>query len=71
MKFNIILNKDKDGGYSVTVPALDGCFTQGDTIDEAVGNAKEAIICYLEGLQKVNEIKLGPNAIIKELEIAI
>jgi antitoxin HicB len=57
MKFNIILEPDEDGGFSVTVPALDGCFTQGDTEEEAIANAKEAIICYLEGLEKVNKIR--------------
>jgi predicted RNase H-like HicB family nuclease len=53
MKFNIILEPDEDGGFSVTVPALDGCFTQGETEEEAIENAKEAILCYLEGLEKV------------------
>jgi len=56
MKFNIILEPDEDGGFAVTVPALDGCFTQGDTEEEAIENAKEAILCYLEGLEKVNKI---------------
>jgi len=56
MKFNIVLEKAEEGGYSVTIPALDGCFTEGETEQEALINAKEAIICYLEGLQKVNEV---------------
>lgn len=56
MKFNIILEKAEEGGFNVIVPALDGCFTQGETEQEAVENAKEAIICFLEGLQKLNEI---------------
>jgi len=52
MKFNVILEQDEDSGYNVIVPALDGCYTQGDTIEESLENAKEAIICYLEGLEK-------------------
>ena len=56
MKFNIILEKAEEGGYNVKVPALDGCFTQGDTEEEAMNNAREAIICYLEGVEKVNPI---------------
>ncbi|MBU2637337.1 MAG: type II toxin-antitoxin system HicB family antitoxin [Bacteroidetes bacterium] len=71
MKFNVILEKADEGGYNVTVPALDGCFTEGDTKDEALENAKEAIICYLEGLEKLNQIKSSPDAEVKELEIAI
>lgn len=71
MKFNIVLEKDEDGGYNVTVPALDGCFTQGDNLDDAIKNANEAIVCYLEGLEKINQIKLSPGAVTKELEIAL
>jgi antitoxin HicB len=50
MRFNIILHPAEEGGFNVSVPALEGCFTQGDTEEEAVHNAQEAIICYLEGL---------------------
>jgi antitoxin HicB len=53
LRFNIILEPDEDGGFSVAVPALDGCFTQGETEEEVIKNAKEAILCYLEGLEKV------------------
>ena len=56
MKFNVILKPAGEGGYDVIVPALDGCFTQGDTKEEALRNAEEAIICYLEGLEKLNQL---------------
>lgn len=71
MKFNVILEPADEGGFNVSVPALDGCFTQGETEEEALNNAKEAIICYLEGLEKVNQIKSKPNVILRELEISI
>lgn len=71
MKFNVILKKTEEGGFDVIVPALDGCFTQGETEDEALKNAKEAIKCYLEGLKKVNQIKSTPGVVLKELEVAI
>jgi predicted RNase H-like HicB family nuclease len=71
MKFNIVLEKAEEGGYNVTVPALDGCFTQGDSEDEAITNAKEAIECYLEGLGKINQIYSRPDIKIKEIEVAI
>lgn len=51
-KFKVILEHDDVyGGYTVTVPALPGCVTEGDTIEEALANAKEAITGYLEALQ--------------------
>jgi predicted RNase H-like HicB family nuclease len=48
MEFNIIYQKEKEGGFSVFVPSLSGCFSQGDTIEEAKENIKEAIELYLE-----------------------
>jgi hypothetical protein len=36
MKIKIILTPEDEGGYSVRVPSLDGCFTQGETIEEAI-----------------------------------
>ena len=40
--------QEKDGGYSVSVPSLPGCFSQGDTFEEARKNIKEAIELYLD-----------------------
>lgn len=70
MVFNVILECAEEGGYNVSVPGLDGCLSQGDTEEEAMKNIREAIVCYLEGLEKLNEIKAKPGAILKQLEIA-
>ena len=48
--YRILLNKEPEGGFTVTVPALPGCITYGETMDEAVANAKEAVEVYLESL---------------------
>lgn len=51
-RFSVILAPDlEDGGYTVTVPALPGCFTEGDTLDDALDNAKDAIRTYLDYLR--------------------
>jgi antitoxin HicB len=71
MKFNIVLEPAEEGGFNVIVPALDGCFTQGETEEEAVENAREAIRCYLEGLEKLNQIKTGTKVILKEVEVSL
>ncbi len=71
MKFNIVLTDAEEGGYNVTVPALDGCFTEGDTEQEAMDNAKEAIQCYLEGLEKLNGIYSKPEFKVREIEVII
>jgi len=71
MKLNIILEPAEEGGFNVTVPALDGCFTQGDTEAEALENAREAILCHIEGLEKLNQIKSIPSAAVKEIEVTL
>jgi predicted RNase H-like HicB family nuclease len=71
MRFSIILEPAEEGGYTVSVPALEGCFTQGDTEQDALANAKEAILCYLEGLEKLNQIKARSHSVIRELEIVL
>jgi len=54
--FKILLEPDEEaGGYVVTCPALPGCYSQGDTIDEAIDNVKEAILLCLEDMQAQNQ----------------
>ncbi len=48
----IVITPDEDGGYVVECPSLPGCYSQGDTIDEAIANIKEAIELYIEVLQE-------------------
>ena len=50
-RYTVLLTPDpEEGGCTVTVPALPGCITEGDTVEEALANAREAIKCHLEGL---------------------
>ena len=49
--YKIILHKAPEGGYTVSVPALPGCITEGDNVDQAIAMAKEAIELYVEELQ--------------------
>ena len=51
-QFTAVFEKNKDGGYTVTVPSLPGCISEGDTFDKALKNIKEAITLYLEVMQK-------------------
>lgn len=46
--FPIILKKEKEGGYSVSNLAFEGCYSQGDTVEEALVNIKEATLLCLE-----------------------
>ncbi len=48
MEYNEVFTSDEGGGFSVTVTELSGCFSEGDTFEEAQKNIKEAIELYLE-----------------------
>lgn len=51
MKLKIVIEPSDEGGYSVTVPSLPGCITEGNTKKEALKNIKEAILLYLEPVE--------------------
>ena len=50
MKFPVVLHKDADSDYGVTVPDVPGCFTAGATVSEALESVQEALALHLEGL---------------------
>ncbi len=67
-QYAIILHSDPEReGYTVTVPTLPGCITEGDTVEEAIAMAKEAIQLYIETLiednQSIPEEREHPQAI--------
>ena len=50
MDYSVIVHEAEEGGYWVEAPALPGCYSQGETLDDALDNVKEAIALYLEAL---------------------
>jgi predicted RNase H-like HicB family nuclease len=48
MKLKTVIEKSEDGGYTVFVPSLPGCISEGDTREQALTNIREAIELYLE-----------------------
>ena len=70
LKYNVILVKDV-GGYTVTAPALPGCISQGETVEEATEHIKEAIELYLEVLAEDGETDpRDTNIISSVIEVA-
>ena len=55
LNYKILLKKEPEGGFTVFVPSLLGCITYGDTLDEAIEKAKEAIELYIESLKAHGE----------------
>jgi len=60
MKFRVILEPSDEGGYTVLVPALPGCISEGDTKEEALKNIEEAIALYLEPVEDDLDIQPSP-----------
>ncbi|WP_298669323.1 type II toxin-antitoxin system HicB family antitoxin [uncultured Methanofollis sp.] len=51
MKLRVVLEPAEEGGYTVYVPGLPGCISEGDTKEEALKNIREAIDLYLETVE--------------------
>ena len=63
MRYPVVLHKDPNSDYGVTVPDLPGCFSAGETIDEALTEVVEAIECHIEGLLIDGEPVPSPTSI--------
>ena len=53
--FKVMIEPDETGGYVVSCPSLPGCYSQGDTIEEALANIKEAILLCPEDMEDIGE----------------
>jgi predicted RNase H-like HicB family nuclease len=51
MRFKIVFEPSDEGGFTAYVPALPGCISEGDSVDEALANIHEAIELYLEPVE--------------------
>ena len=62
----VILHPAEEGGYWVEVPSLPGCFSQGETKEEALENIKEAIVLHIEDMIAASEDVPADLALIVE-----
>lgn len=67
MRLRIILEPSDEGGYTVIVPALPGCISEGDTREDALKNIQEAIALYLEPIE--DDLDFMPQAELLELAV--
>jgi len=67
MKLKVILEPSDEGGYTVIVPALPGCISEGETQEEALANIQEAIELYLEPVE--DDLEFAPNAEVREITL--
>ncbi len=67
MKIKVVLEKSDEGGYTVYVPSLPGCISEGENIDEAVENISEAIGLYLEPVE--DDLIQSSGTIVREVDL--
>lgn len=51
MEYTVVLHKAEEGGYWAEVPALEGCFSQGETVEESLTNIRDAIGSHIMALK--------------------
>jgi predicted RNase H-like HicB family nuclease len=72
-KFTVVLTADlESGGYTATIPALPGCVSDGETIDDALRQIQDAIALYLQDEEELNSIDsaVGPQVVVAEVMVA-
>jgi predicted RNase H-like HicB family nuclease len=67
MRFKVVLEESDEGGYTVYVPSLPGCISEGSTKEEALKNIQEAIELYLEPVE--DDWILDEKDLVQEIEV--
>jgi predicted RNase H-like HicB family nuclease len=68
-QYTVVFVREDDGGYHASVPALCGCHTQGDTLEEATENIREAIALYVECLGACGDAVPSEELVIQPVEV--
>ncbi len=67
MNIKVFLEKSADGGFTIIVPSLPGCISEGETKEQALENIREAIALYLESVE--DDVVISPD--VEEFDLAI
>lgn len=67
MKLKVVLEPCEEGGFTVTVPSLPGCISEGETEEEAMANIREAIELYLESVE--DDVTMREDIAVRELVV--
>ena len=69
-RFTVVVERDEDGVYIASCPAIQGCYTQGDTYEEAIENLKDAIQLHIEARRQVGE-EIPLEVAIDQVEVSV
>jgi len=67
MRFKVVLEPSDEGGFTVYVPSLPGCISEGETVEEALENIREAVGLYLEPVE--DDWVVDENVLVQEIEL--
>jgi len=67
MRFKVVLEPSDEGGFTVYVPSLPGCISEGETVEEALENIRGAVGLYLEPVE--DDWVVDENVLVQEIEL--
>ncbi len=67
MKVKVVLEPSDEGGFTAYVPSLPGCISEGESVEDALANVREAIALYLEPVE--DDWLADEKALVKEVEL--
>jgi len=71
LSYKVVLEPSKDGGYSVYVPSLPGCISEGDSYEQALGNIREAIRGWLEVAKEFGDAIPASDVLTETVEVSV
>lgn len=70
MSPGVLIHAAEEGGYWAEIPALPGCFSQGESIEEVIRNVREAIAVHLEALKEQGQVP-GEDPVVGTIKVAL
>jgi predicted RNase H-like HicB family nuclease len=71
MEYTVVVHQAEEGGFWVEVPALPGCYSQGESVEDALENVMEAISLYLETLKEEGREAPQDTDVIHQVRVAV
>ena len=71
MRYSVVVHSAEEGGYWVDVPALPGCYSQGESVEECLQNVREAIELHLEVLRDEGRDAPKDADVVYEVSVAV
>ena len=71
MEYTVVVHQAEEGGFWVEVPALPGCYSQGESVESALENVMEAISLYLETLREEGRKAPHDADVVYQVKVAI